>query len=108
MFADKIVSAVPADSDTLIFPPVGNVRAESVDASGYLMSWYSRILQTGPETFLDQDIAVTNAAGFNFHAHLAWAGLRDFAFDQFKISTGSTDLRCFHFRVHEFVILRNE
>jgi len=48
------------------------------------MAWNARILQAGPVAFFHHRIAVADAAGFDFDAHLSSSGLRDFAFNEFK------------------------
>src|SRR5262249_21598449 len=95
--ADEIVAAVPADANAVTFFPTRDALAHCIDASGKFMTRNTRILKTRPQTFFDQHVAVTNPAGFNFHAHLSRTGLGNFSFDQFKISAWFSNLRCFHF-----------
>src|SRR5436190_1828316 len=59
----------------------GNNVAGLVDPSGDFMTGNARILKSGPETFLDEDVAVTNATRLHLHAHLSATWLRNFAFD---------------------------
>ena len=59
------------------------------------------IMETGPETFFDQGIAMANAAGFNLHAHLTSARLRNVAFHQFPIAAGFAYLRRLHCCAHD-------
>jgi hypothetical protein len=60
------------------------------------VSGYARILDAGPIAFLDQGVAVANAAGFDFNSHLVARGLGNISFDEFEIATGFADLYCFH------------
>jgi len=95
------MSAVPAYADTLTVLPLRNVAANRIDASGDFMTRHPWILQTGPKSVFDQNVAVANAARLHFHADLAGARFGDFAFHQFKIPAGLADLRRFHFLTHE-------
>src|SRR5256886_7288523 len=105
LFADKIMSAVPADADALAFFPFCNPVADCIDAPGDLMTGHTRILKSGPQTFFNENVAVTNAARFYFHANLPSTRLRDVAFHQFPISTGLANLCCFHFLIHKMPLL---
>ena len=97
LVAGKIMSAVPADADALPCLPANHAVTERIDSAGDFMTRHARILKSWPQTFLDEHIAVANAACFHFHAHLPGGRFRDVAFHQFKISTGFADLRRFHF-----------
>jgi len=81
LVAHKIVSAMPANTNALTFVPVRNVISNRIDASGDFMSGDAWILKAGPQSFFDENIAMTNAARFNFHAHLSRSWLRNFSFD---------------------------
>jgi hypothetical protein len=50
--------------------------ADRIDAARNFMTWYTGILNSRPETVLDQYIAVANATRFHFYADLAgpWFG----------------------------------
>lgn len=74
------MSAVPAHADSLAFPPIRDTGAEHIDASADLVTRYTWIPKSGPETVFYEHIAVANAACFHFHADLRGAWLRDAAF----------------------------
>src|SRR5437867_2800416 len=104
LFADEIMSAMPADADALAFFPFRNPVADCIDAPGDLMTGHTRILKSGPQTFFDEHIAVANAACLHFHANLPSARLRDVAFHQFPISARLANLCCLHFRAHKMLL----
>jgi len=79
--AYETVSAMPADADALTFLPGRNTVTECIDVSCDFMTRHTGILKPGPETFLDQRIAMANAARFDFHAHLPNSWLGNIAFD---------------------------
>jgi hypothetical protein len=88
---------MPAHTYALPFIPCCDVVADGIDASGDFVPRHTRILKSRPYTVFDQHIAVANTAGFNLHAHLSGARLRNIAFYQFPISAWSTYLSCFHY-----------
>src|SRR2546423_10257486 len=61
------------------------------------MARHTWILNPGPQSVFDQDVAVATAARFHFHSNLSRARLRDIALHQFKIAAGFADLCRFHF-----------
>jgi len=67
-------------ADALTFLPGCHIVAECIDASRDFMTRHTGILKPGPQTFLDQGIAMANAACFNLHAHLSRSRLRNHAF----------------------------
>ena len=107
LFADEIMSAMPAYAHALAFFPFCNPVADCIDAPGDLMTGHTRILKSGPQTFFNENVAVTNAARFYFHADLSGVWLWNVAFDEFKVSTRFTDLRCLHFRAHKMLLSLN-
>src|SRR5213078_3262819 len=100
LLAHEAMAAMPTDSDTLALLPRGHVVAQPTDAASDFMTRHARILKPGPDAVLDERIAVTNAACFNFDANLPDARLRDVAFYQFPITTGLAYLCCFHCAHH--------
>src|SRR5262245_29865571 len=98
--AHETMAAMPADAHALPWPPCAHVVADGIDVSRDFMPWHTWILQSRPEPLFHEHITMANAAGFDFHAHVPGAGLRNRAFYQFPISTGLADLRRFHCRRH--------
>src|SRR6185503_13642888 len=95
--AHEAVITMPTNTNTLAHGPCGDVVADGIDASGDFVPRHTRILESRPDTVFDQHIAVANTAGFNLHAHLSGARLRNIAFYQFPISAWSTYLSGFHY-----------
>ncbi len=87
---------MPADPDTLSGLPVRDVGTDGVNASGNFMTGNSRILNARPESFLDEDIAMTNATGFHLDADLATARVWNISFDEFETAASFSYLHCFH------------
>src|SRR2546430_8936965 len=57
-----------ADADALAFFPFCNLVADCIDAPRDLMTGHTSILKSGPQTFFNEHVAVTNHAPFYFHA----------------------------------------
>ncbi len=68
-FADDTVSEVPADADPLALLPGIHPVTNSIDATRDLMAGHARELQAGEEAFLDQGVAVADAARFHLYAY---------------------------------------
>src|SRR5207244_13635540 len=77
LFAHKTMAAMPTYPHALPFSPCSDVVADYIDASRNFMTWHTRILEPGPETFLHKGVAMANAACFNFHAYLSSVRLRN-------------------------------
>jgi hypothetical protein len=89
---------MPADAHALARLPFGYVRANRVDAPSDLVPRHARILDSRPESFFHQSIAVADAACFDLDPHLPASGLRDRALNHFEISSRFADLHGFHAR----------
>src|SRR5262249_25735897 len=92
----EAVAAMPAYTHTLTRLPVGYTLAHRIHASSNLMTWNAWVWQAGLETFFHQHIAVADAAGFDFNAHLSTSGLWDFAFNEFERALGTSNLHDTH------------
>lgn len=79
MIANEIVSAVPANTDTITLLQVRDSISGCINTSRDFMTRHAWILKPGPKAFFDQNVAVTNSAGFDFHSDLSGAGLGDLA-----------------------------
>src|SRR5258708_37800557 len=90
-FAGEIVSTVPSYSYTLAGFPVGDVGTDGVDAAGNFVPRNARVLDAGPITFLDQRIAVADAAGFDLNTDLVARRLGNISFDNFEITARFAD-----------------
>jgi hypothetical protein len=69
-----IMAAVPTDADALTFLPRGNAGTQFVDDARHFVPRNARILNSGPQAFFRQHVAVANPAGLNLEllskAHL--------------------------------------
>jgi hypothetical protein len=92
---------VPTDADAFTFFPGSDAGADFVDDASYFVARNSRILQSGPRTFLGENVAVADAAGLHFDADLTRAGRRNIVLDEFKVGFCFGNLRYFHLG-HEF------
>ena len=71
------MSAMPADTYALTFLPLRNIGSDCIDASRDFMTRHSRILESGPQTFVNENIAVANAARLDLDSNLPGGGLDD-------------------------------
>src|SRR6266576_1582958 len=81
LLAYEIMSAMPANADTLPAFPIRHAITDCMNASRDFMTRHTWILKPGPEAVFDNKIAVTNATRLHLHAHLSATWLRNFAFD---------------------------
>src|SRR5271155_470191 len=79
--AGEIVATVPSDAYALAWLPIRDVSADSVDAAGNFVSGNARILEAGPDALLHEDVAMADAAGFDFDSDLGAAGFGNISFD---------------------------
>ncbi len=79
---------MPSHAHPLSGLPWRDAGSDRINPSADLMSGHSRELQSGVQGFLDQGVAVTDAAGFDLNANLARPGLRNIPFDNLERSTG--------------------
>jgi hypothetical protein len=103
LIADETMFAMPSDSDTLTFRPLCDVAPDRIDPARNFMTWDARVLQSRPYAIFNEDIAMTNPTGFNFHANLSWARLGNVAFRQLEIAARLAYLRRLHFSFHNFI-----
>src|ERR1051326_7499174 len=93
------VAAVPADANALSDLPGTDPASDLVNPAGHLVSGYSRILDARPMAVLHHRVAVTDAACFDFDAHLVRRRLRNWPLDGFEVTARATHLNCVH-RLH--------
>src|SRR4051812_30992198 len=96
------IAAVPADADFLADGEIGDERAEGIDDADNFVAGHSGIFNAGPVSFLDERVAVADAAGLNFDADGAGGGLGDRAFHDFQWAAGSGDLNDAHGFGHDY------
>jgi hypothetical protein len=88
---------MPSNADALAGFPLRHASADAVHDANNFVTGHARILQTRPMTFLDERIAMADAACLNFDSDLSRTGLGNFTFNQFKRSAGTRDLNSAHF-----------
>ena len=81
MIAIPAIAAVPANTDALTGFPWLHSFSYGIDNSDDLVPRHARILNTGPEPFFDQRIAVTNATRFHFDSNPSRLRLGNVAFN---------------------------
>ncbi len=77
--ADEAGAAEPADADALPDLPGGDVGADGVDTAGDLVARHGGIVDAGKGAGRGEHIAMADAAGLDLDAHLARAGLGEWA-----------------------------
>jgi hypothetical protein len=87
---------MPSHAYPLTGLPQRDIGADRIDAAGDLMAWHARILKSGPHAFLNQRVAVADAARFHLDANLAATRLGHGALNDFEITSGLADLHGFH------------
>jgi hypothetical protein len=93
------ISTVPAEptyADAVADLPAFHAVAQRIHHARDFVPGNARILNTGKQSLLREHIAVTDAAGLHLQAHIAPAGLRNFAFDDFKRPVGFGNLHYAH------------
>ena len=90
--ADRAVASDPADADALADLPVRNSFAQRIDDAGDFVAGDARIDDPGEQALLGNHVAVTEAAGFHFHADSSGTWIGDGTFDNFDGAVGRSDL----------------
>jgi hypothetical protein len=67
--ADSAMPSVPAHADPLSLFPRLHVGADLVDDAGHLVARNTRVLNARPVAFLQEHVAVADAAGLDLDAH---------------------------------------
>src|SRR2546425_511647 len=91
-----VTAAVPADADSLPLLPRGNAGPHFIDDACHFMSGNARILNSWPESFFREHVAVADATGLHLNAHLSCTRLRNLALDKLEICSGFRNLRRLH------------
>lgn len=96
-FAGETVSAVPADA-LACFLHI-HALADGIDAADDLVTRCTGVIESRPPAFLDEDIAVTDAAGIDRHANFLGTGVGYISFDDLEIAARFWNLYGFHLSV---------
>src|SRR5207249_8197085 len=67
-----------------------------IDDACHFMSGNARILNSWPESFFREHVAVADATGLHLNAHLSCTRLRNLALDKLEICSGFRNLRRLH------------
>jgi len=78
------MTAMPAHAHALARFPFRNTRTHGIHDPDHFMAGHTRISQARPVAFLDQRIAVADAAGLDFDPHPVGARLGNFTFNDFE------------------------
>ena len=93
--AVRLMATTPVEARSSLGPD-GRGVPESVYDAGDLMAGNSRVRYTGEDSFLSNDIAMTNAARGYFDANFTRAGVWSGAFYYFDGAVGGRDLSNAH------------
>jgi hypothetical protein len=91
-----VLTAVPPNTDALTILPVGNAGTELIDDANHLVSWNTRVLNSGPRAFFRKNVTVADATGLHLDPHVSRARLRYLAVDDLEFSSRLRDLRHLH------------
>jgi hypothetical protein len=95
------MATMPAYANAIAFFPSRHSRTGSINTASDFVTWYTRILQSGPHAFLYQLVAMADSAGFYLDPDLPGTWFGDIAFNQLKIAAWFANLGhchfCFHF-----------
>jgi hypothetical protein len=89
---------MPTDSHPIAGFPGLSALSDGVDHAHDFVAGRARVDDSREEAILGHRIAMTNAAGLNFHSDVSGGGLTDRLFNQFKVSTGAFYLDFLHER----------
>src|SRR3989454_10062503 len=92
----SVLTAMPAHSHALALLPFGYTGAQLVDHPHDFVSRNTGVLNPRPSSFFDEHVAVTDAAGLRFDAHVSRAWLRHLSLDDLEISSCFGNLRHLH------------
>src|SRR5580704_19344563 len=81
-----VLAPMPAHADTLPLLPHGNTFTHGIDDARDLVSGSTWILNSGPQAFLRERIAVADAAGLHLDPDVSCARRRNLPVDDLEIS----------------------
>src|SRR5260370_29292981 len=94
----SVLTAMPAHSHALALLPFGYTRAQLVDHPHDFVARNTWVLNPRPSSFFDEHVAVTDATGPHFDAHVSRAWLRPLSLDDLEISSWFGNLHHLHWR----------
>src|SRR5262249_29514909 len=104
--ASPILTAMPANANSLPLRPVRDTRAGFVDHASHLVPGHARVHQARPAAFLGEDIAVAASARLDANPHLPRSRLGHLPLDDLEVRACLRDLRHFHHR-HGYISSRS-
>ena len=86
-FETRVVTpTIPAHADTLSLLPSGDLGTQFINDACNLVPRNPRVLNSWPETFFHEHVAVANTTGLHLDQHLPCIRLRNLAFDDLRKS----------------------
>src|SRR5258708_23206847 len=92
----ETMASVPAHTHALSLFPKGLTRADGINQPSNFVAGNARI-RNGPNAFLDDDVRMTNPAGFHLDAHLSRSRFGNFPIHNLPGTARLADLYRFHF-----------
>ena len=90
------MATVPADADTHALLPIRHIRPNGINDAHHLVAWDAWILYAWKCAGDGEHVAMADAAGLHFDAHLARFGIGYLTLDDFESCIGLGDLNGFH------------
>jgi hypothetical protein len=91
-----VVTAMPANPDTLPFLPPRNTGTDFIDYAGHFMSGDAGVLNPRPDALFRKRITMANPTGFHLDPDVSWTWRRNRALHNLEFSPGTGDLRYLH------------
>ena len=68
-----VLTAMPPNTDALTILPSRNAGTDFVDDARYLVSWNTRVLNSGPRAFFCENVTAADATGLYLDPHVSRA-----------------------------------
>ncbi len=90
------MATMPPHANPLAGLPFVNARTGRIDHPRNLMSWNTRILETGPKTILGENVTVAYPAGLHLDQNLPHSGTGHITLHELQRSFRLPYYHCFH------------
>src|ERR1700736_4421433 len=90
------MTTMPTHADAHAVFPVRDIRPHGIDDAHHFVARHPWILDAGKCAGDGEHVAVADAAGLHFDAHLAPLGIGYVTFDDFERGIGLSNLNSFH------------
>src|SRR6185437_1527166 len=91
-----VVAAVPADTNALPLPPLGDAGTQFIDDARDLVPWHPGILNSGPPAIFCERITVAHTTGLHLDKHVTCIRSGNLTIDNPEICSGPGNLRYLH------------